>query len=159
MLFAIVFLIAVIILITALLLINNFFIRNNASEKAKNILKIITSIVISLIAGGAGFFLTFALGEGLMEIIKENVSMPITFGAVSVFNFIVCLFIGMFYSRSIWFAWFLVNPIVWLVLITNPTSSGGFTDLWWGWTLLVVSAFIGSLAGFLISRKKRSVAR
>ncbi len=154
MIAAIGFVIAALVIIIALLLVNNLIIKKSSSESLRNIFRIIISIIASLIAGGAGFFLTFALGEGLMEVLRESITMPVTFAVVAVFNFIVCLFIGMFYSRSIWFAWFLVNPIVWLVLITNPAGPGGFTDLWLGWTLLVVAAFLGSLAGFLISRKK-----
>ena len=81
--------------------------------------------------------------------------MLITFGAVSIFNFVLCLLIGKFYSKSIWFAWFLINPIVWLVIIMNPREAGGLLDLWWGWTALIVFAFAGSVAGLLLSRKKQ----
>ena len=59
-----------------------------------------------------------------------------------------------FYPKSIWFAWFLTNIIVWTVIITNPRESGGFIDLWWGWTALVVFAFVGSVVGLLLSKKR-----
>ena len=154
MIIAIGFVIVAVIIIVALFLINNFIIRKNSTDKAKNIFRIIISIIVSLIAGGIGFFLTFALGEGLMGIIDERTTMSITITFISVFNFVACLFIGRFYYRSIWFAWFLINPFVWLVLIINPAGSGGFIDLWWGWAAFVIFAFIGSLTGFLISRKK-----
>jgi hypothetical protein len=91
-----------------------------------------------------------------MEVLNEKITMLITFGAVSVYNFIVCLFIGKFYPKSIWFSWFLINIIVWSVIIMNPRESGGFVDLWWGWTALLVFAFVGSVVGLLLSRKKRN---
>jgi ABC-type multidrug transport system permease subunit len=37
----------------------------------------------------------------------------------------------------------------------NPTESGGFVDLWWGWTALVIFAFVGSVVGSTILRKKQ----
>jgi hypothetical protein len=113
------------------------------------------AIILSIVAGGVGFFLTFAVGEGLMEVLNEKITMLITFGAVSIYNFIVCLFIGKFYPKSIWFSWFLINIIVWSVIIMNPRESGGFVDLWWGWTALLVFAFVGSVVGLLLSRKKQ----
>jgi hypothetical protein len=113
------------------------------------------AIIFSILTGGVGFFLTFAIGEGLMEVLSEKMTMLITFGAVSIFNFILCLFIGRFYPKSIWFAWFLANIMVWIVIITNPRESGGFLGLWWGWTALVVFAFVGSVIGLLLSRKNK----
>jgi hypothetical protein len=146
----------VIVLIVALLLINNLIIKKSPSDKAKGIFRLIMAIILSIVAGGVGFFLTFAVGEGLMEVLNEKITMLITFGAVSVYNFIVCLFIGKFYPKSIWFSWFLINIIVWSVIIMNPRESGGFVDLWWGWTALLVFAFVGSVVGLLLSRKKRN---
>ena len=143
-----------IITIVALIFIYNLMIKKSPSDKAKDIFRLIMAIILLIVAGGVGFFLTFAIGEGLMEVINEKITMLITFGAVSIYNFIVCLFIGRFYPKSIWFAWVLTNIIVWTVLITNPRESGGFIDLWWGWTALVVFAFAGSIVGLLISRKK-----
>ena len=150
-----VFAVVAILTIVAMILIYNLIIKKSSSDKTKDIFRLIIAIIISIIAGGVGFFLTFAIGEGLMEVLSEKITMLITFGAISIFNFIVCLFIGRFYPKSIWFSWFLVNIIVWVVIITNPRESGGFVDLWWGWTALVVFAFVGSVVGLLLSRKKR----
>src|SRR4030065_105749 len=75
---------------------------------------------------------------------------------VLIYNLIVCLFIGRFCPKSIWFAGFLINILVWVVLITNLRESGGFVDLWYGWTALVVFAFVGSVVGLILSRKKRN---
>ena len=156
MIFFSLFAVMVVVIIIALILINNLIIKKSPSDKAKDIFRLIIAIITSIAAGGVGFFLTFAIGEGLMEILSEKITMLITFGGVIIFNFIVCLFIARFYPKSIWFAWFLVNIIVWAVLIMNPTESGGFVDLWWGWTALLVFAFVGSVVGLLLSRKKRN---
>jgi hypothetical protein len=149
------FAIVVIAIIIAAVLINNLIIKKRQSDKTKGIFRLIIAIIISIVAGGVGFFLSFALGEGLMEVLSEKITMLITFAGVSIFNFIVCLFIGRFYPKSIWFAWFLINIIVWSVIIMNPTESGGFVDLWWGWTALVIFAFVGSVVGSTILRKKQ----
>jgi len=151
---ALAFVAVVILIIVALILINNLIIKKNSSKKAKDIFILITAIIISLVAGGVGFFLSFAIGEGLMEFLSEKLAMLITFATVSIYNFVVCLFIGRFYPKSIWFAWFLINIIVWSVIIMNPRESGGFVDLWWGWTALIVFAFIGSIIGAISLRKK-----
>jgi hypothetical protein len=152
--YLLVFAIVVVPIIVALVLINNLIIKKRQTDKTKGIFRLIIAIIVSIIAGGIGFFLSFALGEGLMEVLSEKITMLITFASVSIFNFIVCLFIGRFYPKSIWFAWFLVNIIVWSVLIMNPNESGGFVDLWWGWTALVIFAFIGSVVGSIFLRKK-----
>ena len=154
MIFLLLFAVVVIVIIIALVLINNLIIKKSSSDKTKDIFRLIIAIIISIVAGGVGFFLSFAIGEGLMEVLSEKITMLITFGCVSIYNFVVCLFIGRYYPKSIWFAWFLVNIIVWVVLITNPRESGGFVDLWWGWTALVVFAFIGSVVGSILLRKK-----
>jgi len=154
MYYFLVFAIVVIVIIIAAVLINNLIIKKRQSDKAKGIFRLIIAIIISLVAGGVGFFLSFAIGEGLMEVLSEKITMLITFGAVSIYNFIVCLFIGRFYPKSIWFTWFLINIIVWSVLIMNPNESGGFVDLWWGWTALIVFAFVGSVVGSILLRKK-----
>ena len=149
-----IFAVVVIVILIVLILINNLIIKKISSDKAKDIFKLIIAIITSIVAGGVGFFLSFAIGEGLMEVLSEKITMLITFSAVSIFNFIVCLFIGRFYPKSIWFSWFLINIIVWVVLITNPRESGGFVDLWWGWTALVIFAFVGSVVGSIFLRKK-----
>jgi len=158
MLFFLIFLIAAIAITAAIITINHLVIRKS-SARTKGIFRIIIAIAAALIAGGIGFFFTFALGEGLGQALDNKlpagILMLITFGAVSIFNFVLCLLIGKFYSKSIWFAWFLINPIVWLVIIMNPREAGGLLDLWWGWTALIVFAFAGSVAGLLLSRKKQ----
>ena len=154
MLYFLIFAVVVVLIIIAAVLINNLIIKKRPSDKTKGIFRLIIAIIISIVAGGIGFFLSFALGEGLMEVLIEKIAMLITFAGVSIFNFIVCLFIGWFYPKSIWFSWFLVNIIVWSVIIMNPTESGGFVDLWWGWTAMIVFAFAGSVVGSILLRKK-----
>lgn len=148
------FAVIAILTIVSMILIYNLIIKKSSSDKTKGIFRLIMAIVLSIVAGGVGFFLSFAIGEGLMEGLSEKIAMIITFGTVSIYNFIICLFIGRFYPKSIWFAWFLTNIIVWTVIITNPRELGGFIDLWWGWTALVIFAFVGSVVGLLLSRKK-----
>jgi hypothetical protein len=146
---------AAILTVIVLMLLYNLIIKKSSSDRTKGIFRLVTAIILSIIAGSIGFFLTFAMGEGLMEVLNEKTTMLITFGTVSIYNLIVCLFIGMFYPKSIWFSWFLTNSIVWSVIIMNPRESGGFVDLWWGWTALLVLAFIGSAVGLLLTRKKQ----
>ena len=148
------FAVVAILTIVSMILIYNLIIKKRSSDKTKSIFRLIIAIIISLVAGGVGFFLSFALGEGLMEVLSEKITMLITFTGVSIYNFIVCLFIGRFYTKSIWFTWFLTNIIVWVVLITNLRESGGFVDLWWGWTAMVIFAFVGSVVGSILLRKK-----
>ncbi len=150
------FAVVAILTIVSMILIYNLIIKKSSSIKTKGIFRLIMAIIFSIVAGGVGFFLSFAIGEGLMEVLSEKITMLITFGTVSIFNFIVCLFIGRFDPKSIWFSWFLVNIIVWTVIITNLRESGGFVDLWWGWTALLIFAFVGSIVGLLLSRKKRN---
>ncbi|MHB1346779.1 MAG: hypothetical protein ACYCXK_04735 [Candidatus Humimicrobiaceae bacterium] len=144
------------VLVIAMILVNKLFIRETSSKKTKDIFSLIVAIIMSVIAGVIGFFLTFLIGEGLMEVISEKSMLIFTYGGMAVYNFIVCLFIGRFYPKSIWFAGFLVNIIVWAVIISNFSGSGGFIDLWYGWTPLIVFAFAGSFVGFLISKKRTS---
>jgi hypothetical protein len=148
------FAVLAILTIVSMTLIYNLIIKKSSSDKIKGIFRLIMAIILSIAAGGVGFFLSFAIGEGLMEGLSEKAGIPITFAGVSIYNFVVCLFIGRFYPKSVWFAWFLTNIIVWIVIITNPKESGGFVDLWWGWTALVVFAFVGSVISLLLSRKK-----
>ena len=89
-----------------------------------------------------------------MELLSEKITMLLTFGGVSIYNFIVCLFIGRSCPKSIWFAGFLINIIVWSVLINNLRGSGGFIDWWYGWVALVVFAFAGSFVGSILLSEK-----
>ena len=158
MYYFLVFVIAVVVIIIAMVLINNLIIKKRSSNKAKDIFRLIIAIIISIMAGGVGFFLTFLIGEGLSESLSDKIAMLLTFGGISIYNFIVCLFIGKFYPKSIWFAVFLINIIVWFVLIANLRESGGFVDLWYGWTAMVVFAFAGSFVGsILLSTKPKQI--
>jgi len=154
MYFFIWFAIFVVVIIVVMVLINNLIIKKSSSKKVKAIFPIIIAVLISILAGGVGFFLSFLIGEGLMEVLSEKIAILLMFGGVSIYNFIVCLFIGRFCPKSIWFAGFLINILVWVVLITNLRESGGFVDLWYGWTALVIFAFAGSLVGSILLRKK-----
>ena len=154
MIFFSLFAVIVVVVIIALILINNLIIKKRPLDKTKGIFRLIIAIIISIVAGGVGFFLSFAIGEGLMEVLSEKIAMLITFAGVSIYNFIVCLFIGIYFPKSIWFAWFFINIIVWAVIIMNLRESGGFIGLWWGWTAMVVFAFVGSVVGSILLRKK-----
>ena len=154
MYFFIWFAIFVVVIIVAMVLINNLIIKKSSSKKVKDIFPIVVAVLISILAGGVGFFLSFLIGEGLMEVLSEKIAILLMFGGVSIYNFIVCLFIGRFCPKSIWFAGFLINILVWVVLITNLRESGGFVDLWYGWTALVIFAFAGSFVGSILLRKK-----
>jgi hypothetical protein len=88
-----------------------------------------------------------------MEVIGNIMAMLLMFLCVSIYNFIICLFLGRLSPNSIWFAGFLINVIVWVVLIGNLRGPGGFVDLWYGWTALILFAFIGSFIGSILLRK------
>ena len=121
--------------------------------KVKDNKRLIIAISISIVCGIIGFFLSFLIGEGLMEVLSDEIAMLLMFVGIAIYNFIICLFIGRFYSKSIWFSGFLINIIVWAALIGNLKGQGGFIDLWYGWITLVVFAFAGSYIG-LLSHKK-----
>lgn len=159
MYFFIWFVILVVVIIVAMVLINNLIIKKSSSKKVKDIFRLIIAVLISITCGGVGFFLAFLIGEGLMGVLSEGIGNLVTFGSVSIYNFIVCLFIGKFYPKSIWFAGLLINIIVWSVLIGNLRGPGGFVDLWYGWTTLIILAFVGSFVGsILLSKKPKKLA-
>lgn len=89
-----------------------------------------------------------------MEVLSDKMAMLLMFVGISIYNFIVCLFLGIFYSKSIWFSSLFINIIVWAALIGNLRGPGGFVDLWYGWAALIIFAFAGSYTGFMLSRKK-----
>jgi len=122
--------------------------------KVKDNFRLITAVLISILCGVVGFFLSFLIGEGLMEILSDEIAMLLMFVGISIYNFIICLFIGKFYPKSIWFAGFLINIIVWSALIGNLRGPGGFVDLWYGWITLVILAFVGSFVGSILLSKK-----
>lgn len=117
--------------------------------------RLIASILISLACGIAGFFLSFLIGEGLMELLGDKIAIILMFVGVAIYNFIICLFIGKFYPKSIWFAGFLINIVVWAVIIGNLTGQGGFVELLYGWLTLIVFAFAGSYIGSLLLKKRQ----
>jgi hypothetical protein len=126
---------------------------NGKPMKRKDKSRLIASVLISIVCGVLGFFLSFLIGEGLMEVIGNIMAMLLMFLCVSIYNFIICLFLGRLSPNSIWFAGFLINVIVWVVLIGNLRGPGGFVDLWYGWTALILFAFIGSFIGSILLRK------
>jgi len=88
-------------------------------------------------------------------VLSGEIATLLMFICISIYNFIICLFLGRFSPNSIWFAGFFINIIVWAVLIGNLKSSGGFFDRWYGWVTLVVSAFVGSFVGSVLSRRSK----
>ncbi len=122
--------------------------------KLKNNSRLIIAILISILSGVVGFFLSFLIGEGLMEVLSDEMAMLLMFVGISIYNFAICLFLGIFYPKSIWFCSFLINIIVWAALIGNLKGPGEFVDLWYGWTALIIFAFAGSYTGLMLSRKK-----
>ena len=119
--------------------------------------RLIISIFISIACGIAGFFMSFLIGEGLMEVLNDEMAMILMFVGIAIYNFTICMFIGRFYSKSIWFAGFLINIIVWAALFGNLRGQGGFVDLWYGWITLIVFAFVGSYIGLMILKKRQNV--
>ena len=119
---------------------------NPKTKRSKDIISIIKAAVISILFGIVGFFLAFFLGEGIFP---ENELALIA--SLSIYNFIVCLFIGRAYPKSIWFAGFLINILVWYVLVLNIEE---FVRGWYGWTALIVTAYAGSFVGAKFFRKK-----
>jgi hypothetical protein len=108
------------------------------------------AVTISILFGVVGIILAFALDEGIF--VENELAL---FASLSFYNFIVCLFIGRYCPKSVWFGSLLINIIVWSVLIANLRGQGGFVDLWYGWTGMVIGAYAGSFVGLVLSRKKR----
>jgi len=88
------------------------------------------------------------LGEGIF--VENELAL---FASLSFYNFIVCLLLGWYYPKSIWFAGLLANILVWSVLFTNMEE---FTRVWHGWTALIISAYAGSFIGSVFFRKKQT---
>jgi len=71
--------------------------------KVRDNKRLIIAISISIVCGIAGFFLSFLIGEGLMEVLSDEMAMLLMFVGVAIYNFIICLILGRFYSKSVWF--------------------------------------------------------
>ena len=129
---------------------------NEGKMRVKDKKRLIIAISISFFCGIIGFCLAFYIGNWLMPVLGDEMAMLLMFVCVSIYNFIICLAIGRFYSKSVWFTGFLINIIVWAALFGNLKGSGGFVDLWYGWLALIVIAFTGSFIGSIILRNKIS---
>jgi len=127
---------------------------NGGKMTRKDKSRLIASVLISIACGVLGFFLSFLIGEGLMEALSVEMAIVLMFISISIYNFAICFFLGRFSPNSIWFAGFLINIIVWAALIGNLRGPGGFVDLWYGWIALIVLAFIGSFIGSKLLKKK-----
>ena len=127
---------------------------NGGTMKRKDKSRLIIAILISIVSGILGIFLSFLIGEGLMEVLSDEIAIFLMFVCVSIYNFIICLFLGRFSPNSIWFAGFLINIIVWVAIIGNLRGPGGFVDLWYGWVTLIILAFVGSFIGSILLEKK-----
>lgn len=119
---------------------------NPKTKRSKDIVSSIKAAAISILFGAVGFFLAFALGEGIFA--ENELAL---FASLSIYNFIICLFIGRAFPKSIWFAGLFINIIVWSVLFLNIEE---FVRVWYGWTALIVTAYAGSLVGLILYRKK-----
>jgi hypothetical protein len=137
----------VIFLFVGALVIAAISLLNPKAKRSKDIVSFIKPALISILFGGGGFFLAFFLGEGIFA---ENELALIA--CLSIYNFIVCLFITRAYPKSIWFASLFINIIVWTVLITNIKE---FVRGWYGEAAVVIFAYAGSFVGLVLSRKKR----
>ena len=131
---------------------------NGGTMTKKDRSRLIASVLISIGCGVLGFFLSFLIGEGLMAALSVEMAMVLMFISISIYNFVICLFLGRFSPNSIWFAGFLINIIVWVALIGNLRGPGGFVDLWYGWVALIILAFIGSFIGSTLLKKKSAQA-
>jgi hypothetical protein len=121
-------------------------INPRTKRSKKDIVSSIKAAAISILFGIVGFFLAFALGEGIFA--ENELAL---FACLSIYNFIVCLFIGRAFPKSILFTGLIINIIVWSVLFLNIEE---FVRVWYGWTALIVTAYAGSLVGLMLYRKK-----
>jgi hypothetical protein len=130
---------------------------NPKTKRSKDIAKDIVSnkraTEISILFGVVGLFLSsllFGLG------ISDTSPFPITelelFASISIYNFIVCLFITRAYPKSIWFAGSFINILAWVVLVLDM---GMFIRIWYVFAAFVIFAYAGSFVGLVLSRKKR----
>ena len=127
---------------------------NRGVMKKKDKSRLIASGIISVASGVMGFFLSFLIGEGLMEVVSNEMAIFWMFICMSVFNFITCLLLARLSPNSIWFAALSINIIVWVVLVGNLRGAGGFVDLWYGWAALILFAFLGSFTGIMSLKRK-----
>lgn len=143
----------VIFLFVVALVIAAISLLNPKTKRSKGIVSVIEPAVISILFGGGGFYLTFVLGEGVFP---EN--MLALFACISIYNFIVCLFITRAYPKSIWFAGFFINIWVWFSIIVAILAR--FANVedpreLYAAAPLVIFAYAGSFVGLVLSRKKR----
>jgi hypothetical protein len=150
----------VIFLFVVALVIAAISLLNPKTRRSKDIVSIIKAAVISILFGGAGFFLTFFIGEGIFA---ENEFA--LYASISIYNFIVCLFITRAYPKSIWFAGFFINILTWFIIagsiiniltgsILARFTNADFRQLY-ELAALVIFAYAGSFVGLVLSRKKR----
>ena len=109
-------------------------------------MSIIRAVVILIVFGLVGIFLTFFLSEGIF--VENELAL---FASLSFYNFIVCLFITRACPKSVWFGGLLINIVVWSVLFLDIEE---FVRVWYGWAALIVTAYAGSLVGLMLYRKK-----
>jgi len=144
----------VIFLFVGALVIAAICLLNPKTKRSKGIVSVIESAIIPILFGGGGFFLTLVLGE---EVFYEN-NMLALFACISIYNFIVCLFITRAYPKSIWFAGFSINIWMWFSIIVAILAR--FANIEDPCELyvaapLVIFAYAGSFVGLVLSRKKR----
>jgi len=142
----------VIFLFVVALVIAAISLLNPKTRRSKDIVSIIKAAVISILFGGVGFFLTFFIGEGIFA---ENEFA--LYASISIYNFIVCLFITRAYPKSIWFAGFFINILTWFIIagsIPSRFTNADFRQLY-ELAALVIFAYAGSFVGLVLSRKKR----
>jgi hypothetical protein len=128
---------------------------NGRKLERKDKTRLIMSVFISIFCGISGFFLSFFIGEGLMGVLGSELAILSMFICISIYNFIICFSLGRFSPNSVWFSGFFINIIVWTVLFGNLDRPGGFYYLWYGWIVLIISAFAGSIVGLISLRRQK----
>ena len=142
----------VIFLFVGALVIAAISLLNPKTKRSKGIISVIEAAVISILFGGVGIFLTFELGEGIFA--ENELAL---FACISIYNFIVCLFITRAYPKSIWFAGFFINIWVWFSIIVAILARFANVEdpreLYVA-AALVIFAYVGSFVGAKFFRKK-----
>jgi hypothetical protein len=144
------------LLFVGVIIIGVIALVNPKTKRSKDIVSDKRATEISILFGVVGFLLSSLL-FGLA--ISDTSPFPITelelFASISIYNFIVCLFIARAYPKSIWFAGSFINILAWVVLVLDV---GMFIRIWHVLAAFVIFAYAGSFVGLVLSRKKRKQA-
>jgi hypothetical protein len=144
------------LLLLAVMIIGAVALTNRRSKGSQDVPEDIVSnkkaAKVSIEFGLAGLLLSgFLFGLGISDTSPFPITQFELFASISIYDFIVCLFITRAYPGSIGFAGFFINILTWLILVLDVRM---FIAIWYVFAAFVIFAYAGSFVGLVLSRKK-----